>query len=187
MNGRILFRRISGVLGVITTYGLHEYEKNNQKIRYIACDENSIKATWYPGKYLVDIYTSLAYSSDDIHFLKYIDKDEKNRLMSWPSMENGLQLRVEDEKLLQQLLIELKTSQNNKELASVYTRKIEDILYGKGLTAQDRQNHLLKYGCAEYTDEALRLIADSVKTWKYRGIIEIGAGYFMSLNGCDIF
>jgi hypothetical protein len=117
------------------------------------------------------------YTEDDLHFMKYQNSSDYNGLMAWPSMQKGLQLRIEDEAMLQKLLSELQSSKENKEdLVPIYTRKIEDILYGKGLTAKDRHEHMLKYGCATYTPQALQLIADSVKKSKYKGIIEIGAG-----------
>jgi hypothetical protein len=172
MNGRIS-RRLSGICGIVVSYSAFESYRGN-------CEEKinqSSSINWYPGKYMSSLYTSFMYTEDDLHFMRYQSSLDYRGLMSWPSMEKGLQLRIEDEAMLQKLLSELQSSKENKaDLIPLYTRKIEDILYGSGLTAKDRQEHLLKYGCAAYTDQALQLIADSVKKMKYKGIIEIGAG-----------
>jgi hypothetical protein len=179
------------LFGIIVASGSNHIVRRST---FIDCQENTSVSTksspsptsspskggWYPGKYANDFVTSLVYSEDDIHFMKYMNSSENNKgLMSWPSMQKGIQLRSQDEQLLHELLSELQSSSMNKEeLGPLYTRKIEDILYGKGLTAKDREEYLMKYGCAAYTPEALQLISDYAgQRSKYEGIIEIGAGY----------
>ncbi|KAL3942376.1 MAG: hypothetical protein SGBAC_003408, partial [Bacillariaceae sp.] len=52
--------------------------------------------------------------------------------------------------------------------------QIFEVTYGKGVTAQIREDFLLKYGCTGWTDEVLATIVDMCQS---RGIVEIGAGH----------
>jgi hypothetical protein len=186
MRGK-LNRQIGGLFGIMVASGSHHMTKKTNI--FIDCEDNKPISTrspaspstgWYPGKYLNDLVVSLVYSEDDIHFMKYSNSSENNQgLMSWPSMVKGIQLRSQDEQMLHEILSEMQSSSKSiEELGPLYTRKIEDILYGKGFTAKDREGYLMEYGCAAYTSEALQIIADYAgKKSKYEGIIELGAGY----------
>ena len=47
-------------------------------------------------------------------------------------------------------------------------RKIAQIAYGKGVTAEMRQNYLIKYGCAAWTDEVIdEFIRISPISWSH--------------------
>uniref|UniRef100_A0A7S2ELR4 Methyltransferase domain-containing protein n=1 Tax=Ditylum brightwellii TaxID=49249 RepID=A0A7S2ELR4_9STRA len=48
------------------------------------------------------------------------------------------------------------------------------VAYGEGVTAQMREDFLVKYGCSAYTDEILAYLVENLAF--QRGIIEVGAG-----------
>ena len=103
-------------------------------------------------------------------------------LMLWPSLREGLKQRAQDEALLQALVKRMQQfpiSSDEKENI-VMSNTVSEILYGKGCTAQDRQDFLERYGCARSTLEALALIRGALQgpsDDKMRGIVEIGVGF----------
>ena len=68
---------------------------------------------------------------------------------------------------------ELSKSQDRIKMG-ILAQKLSTIAYGKGFTANDRQKHLERYGCATYNSEVLTKISSTALN--KRGVIEIGAG-----------
>lgn len=139
---------------------------------------------------------------DSSHFEKYFRKHvltKTGSLMLWPSLEEGLKKRTLDEELIKTHLSKIQQgSILNEQDKLALSNSLSEALYGKGITLQDRQNFLEKYGCVKATTEALDLINKTVTvnstsegivdtdilhtdTQKYttekRGIVEIGIGF----------
>lgn len=121
-------------------------------------------------------------TSDNYHFLKYSSAASLAGLMSWPSLEAGITQRASDELTARQKIAEFQKLVASKPGVDVLEMKkmketlyheLTELMYGTGVTVEQRQLHLALYGCAMYTDEALSAIAKIVQN---RGIVEIGAG-----------
>ena len=98
--------------------------------------------------------------------------------MSWPTLQNGLSERVNDEDATRQKIADFQQFlANNPTMDGLEMKRFKDelteLMYGKGMTAERRQEHLAMYGCAMYTDESLACIA---RVAEGRGVVEIGAG-----------
>lgn len=78
--------------------------------------------------------------------------------------------RQNDENQLRRLIEE---AQNSGDAISHQSRLYE-LLYGSGVTPQDRQNFLAQYGCTGWTPKILERITEIAKD---RGIVEVGAGH----------
>lgn len=83
--------------------------------------------------------------------------------------------RERDENRVRQLQQELQLSINKSDKKSIgeTLKEIYEILYGKDVLPQDRQDFLMRYGCTGFTNEILDRL---VEIGQNRGIVEIGAG-----------
>lgn len=97
----------------------------------------------------------------------------RDPLFEYREMKSGLKQRSRDENELRKLQKEAIEARNSKspELIHDLFTKVSAIAYG--LSPQDRENFLTRYGCSAWTEEILSFIED---VSKYRGIVEIGAG-----------
>ena len=102
----------------------------------------------------------------------------------WPELRKGLRKRADDERRLINLQEEAKKlfirvnrngddqSQHRIKMLEL-ADKIAQIAYGKGITAEMRQNYLIKYGCTAWTDQVMTKL---LEIGKHRGFVECGAG-----------
>jgi len=73
-----------------------------------------------------------------------------------------------------QILEKAPTIRSNPEKMKALSEELVEVAYGKGVTAQQREDFLIQYGCTGWTDEILEGI---LKIARSRGIVEIGAGH----------
>ena len=120
--------------------------------------------------------------ADDYHFQQFISRSNLTGLMMWPGLTAGLNQREEDENLTRSMIENAQgIIKNSKTMGAMEKKKIMDelsvklteIVYGPGVTMEQRQQQLAVYGCSPYTEEALKLIANKFKDI---GIVELGAG-----------
>mmetsp|Transcript_6774 Transcript_6774/g.9890 ORF Transcript_6774/g.9890 Transcript_6774/m.9890 type:complete len:338 (+) Transcript_6774:91-1104(+) len=91
-------------------------------------------------------------------------------------MKRGLRQRDKDERRLRELQLDVQRAhkdQNKDSLRKLF-EKVTEIAYGKGVTAQMREDFLARYGCTGWNQE---ILVKLVKLGKERGIVEIGAGH----------
>lgn len=96
-------------------------------------------------------------------------------LFSYTDLQRGLKQRSKDENSLRALQAEAVTARQSGDQEKIQQifDKISSIAFGKGVTPQQRENFLAKYGCTGWTIDNLNYIVDLAFQ---RGIIEIGAG-----------
>jgi len=85
-----------------------------------------------------------------------------------------IQRRLKDEERMRQLLEKAPTLGRDPEKMKALGEEIFEVTYGKGVTAQAREDFLLRYGCTGWTEKVLETLVDLCET---RGIVEIGAGH----------
>jgi len=91
-------------------------------------------------------------------------------------MKKGLRQRQKDERRLRELQLDIQQAhrdQDNEALRRLFD-EVTGIAYGKGVTAQMREDFLARYGCTGWNQAILDML---VKVGKDRGIVEIGAGH----------
>ena len=115
-------------------------------------------------------------------------------------MKAGLRQRKADERELQTIQTKLIScaKANDRKCIEEKMQDVNQLLYGKGVTMQEREEFLVKYGCTPYSDEILDKILDLSFTLtntkgnhdndtndnndngndklSHRGIMDIGAG-----------
>lgn len=88
-----------------------------------------------------------------------------------------LRNRKNDEEKLRRLLSEeapkLRGDPDFEKKMTALREEIFHVVYGKGVTAQMRENFLIRYGCSGWTDQILRRLVELC----VGGIVEIGAGH----------
>jgi len=93
-------------------------------------------------------------------------------------VHGGLVQRERDATRLRELLLHPKVQQartlRDMPALNEVAHQITCITYGKGLTPQDREDFLARYGCTGWTLEVLETILELAKD---RGVVEIGAGH----------
>jgi len=96
-------------------------------------------------------------------------------LFSYTDLRRGLKQRSKDENALRALQAEAMTARQSEDQEKIQHifEKISSIAFGKGVTPQQREDFLAKYGCTGWTIDNLNYIVDLAFQ---RGIIEIGAG-----------
>eukprot|EP00934_Nitzschia_sp_Nitz4_P005133 Nitzschia sp. Nitz4//scaffold33_size148984//18599//19693//NITZ4_002912-RA/size148984-processed-gene-0.123-mRNA-1//1//CDS//3329548379//5123//frame0 len=82
--------------------------------------------------------------------------------------------RERDEQKMRELLEKAPSFQGNPEKLKALGEELFEVTYGKGVTAQQREDFLLQYGCTGWTDAVLESILDVCGS---RGIVEMGAGH----------
>lgn len=200
----MISKRIYRTIACGTSAGLMLHKMHENSIKTFCIDDKSNtnrSNSWYwGGDYAKWLYGHFVYSSenvnivdDNLHFKAHSTagsevNTKRDGLMTWPSFVRGLQRRNADEKengpKLQALIVQAQNAIRNnasKQQVDDITLKIAEIVYGVGQSAETRQRYLELYGCAAYTDEALRMIVAStstsvLNTTPRRGILEMGAG-----------
>jgi len=96
-------------------------------------------------------------------------------LFAYAELRRGLQQRSKDEDALRALQAEataVRQSGDKEKIQQIF-KKISSIAFGSGVTPQQREDFLVKYGCTGWTIDNLNYIVDLAF---HRGIIEIGSG-----------
>ena len=98
-------------------------------------------------------------------------------LFSYPDMKRGIARRRNDEEKIKQILSspEVMAARQNNDQAAMNTilQQMNSVAYGKGVTAQMREDFLMQYGCTGYTESIVQYLVDEFGS---RGIVEVGAG-----------
>lgn len=86
------------------------------------------------------------------------------------------QQRLRDETNLRNMLEKVANNRQEQgpETIKALQQELCEITFGKGVTAQAREDFLLQYGCTGWTDQVLDVLVDLCET---RGMVEIGAGH----------
>lgn len=95
--------------------------------------------------------------------------------LNWPELKAGLKMRAKDEQrllALQETAMKARQSQNREAMIQV-ANQMAEIIYGKGMTAEMQKEHLIRYGCAAWTDDAVQYLQ---QLGLNRGFVEVGAG-----------
>jgi hypothetical protein len=85
-----------------------------------------------------------------------------------------VQRRVRDEQAIRALLEQGPNLRGQPDKIKVLHEKICEVSFGKGVTAQVREDFLVQYGCTGWNVEVLETIVEACET---RGIVELGAGH----------
>jgi hypothetical protein len=94
-------------------------------------------------------------------------------LFDAPEMRRGLAKRKRDEKELERIQKDIMTclQVNDRKCIESNMQRVSELMYGKGVTLQVREDFLIKYGCTPYDDTILDKILSFGKP-----IMDIGAG-----------
>mmetsp|Transcript_23823 Transcript_23823/g.40626 ORF Transcript_23823/g.40626 Transcript_23823/m.40626 type:complete len:390 (-) Transcript_23823:1018-2187(-) len=116
----------------------------------------------------------LSYSS--LHTPRLINS--KDPLFSYPEIVGGVRFRQADEVKLQNILsskrlMMARQSQDQQQMQPIL-QEVNELVYGKGVTPQIREDFLAQYGCVGHTPEIVKYLVDELA--KDRGIVEVGAG-----------
>ena len=84
------------------------------------------------------------------------------------------QRRLKDETRMRQLLEQAPKVSNDPEAIRKLQQELCNVTFGEGVTAQAREDFLVRFGCTGWTDRVLDTIVDLCES---RGIVEIGAGH----------
>ena len=90
--------------------------------------------------------------------------------------KKGIRQRLLDEQKLQALQGDIQKahqSRDHERMRQLF-EQVSEIAYGKGVTAQIREDFIVRYGCTGWTEAVLRTLVGLAET---RGIVEIGAGH----------
>lgn len=99
--------------------------------------------------------------------------DGKDKVFDTYQVRKGLKDRRADEKKLETIQKQIMecVQANDRKCIESQMQNVNEVLYGKGTTMQDREEFLIKYGCTPYSDEIL----DKILSFD-RPIMDIGAG-----------
>lgn len=104
--------------------------------------------------------------------------NSKDPLFSYPEIKRGIRCRQADEVKLQSILSSkrlMKARQSqDQQLMQPILQEVNELVYGKGVTPQIREDFLAQYGCVGHTPEIIKFLVDELA--KDRGIVEVGAG-----------
>jgi hypothetical protein len=95
----------------------------------------------------------------------------------------AIRQRQRDERKLRQLLLLLlehpnqtaTTPKNQQQRQETLGRELFQAVYGRGVTPQQREDFLVRYGCTGWTDTILHYLVKTLG--ESRGMVEIGAGH----------
>jgi hypothetical protein len=95
---------------------------------------------------------------------------------------SALRQRQRDERKMRQLLETAKQQQqqqqqrlnNHDEIVTKLSKDVFELLYGKGVTPQQREDFLIRYGCTGWTSQVVETV---IEVCQCRGLVEIGAGH----------
>jgi hypothetical protein len=82
--------------------------------------------------------------------------------------------RQSDELKMRQILGKAPSMRNDPEQMKALSQELFQVTYGKGVTAQEREDFLVRYGCTGWNDQVLKAILEVSGS---RGIVEMGAGH----------
>lgn len=82
--------------------------------------------------------------------------------------------RQRDELKMRQILEKAPSMRNDPEQMKSLSKELFEVTYGKGVTAQEREDFLVRYGCTGWNDQVLKTILEVSGS---RGIVEMGAGH----------
>lgn len=98
-----------------------------------------------------------------------------------PAFKNSkrfLRKRQKDEEKMRKLIMEeapkLTGTPDFEDKMTILRQEIFQLAYGKGVTAQMREDFLIRYGCTGFNDVILRRLVELCAT---RGMVEVGAGH----------
>ena len=139
------------------------------------------KRTWWSNVYMMLSYFKRANDSiEEIQQSLPRPLMPKDVAFDWPELREGLKKRKETEMKLMSLQSEVRalafsnqSRDDRNKAAEKLADKIASIAYGAGITANMRQEYLLKYGCTAWTDELMKILLD---LGKGRGFVEVGCG-----------
>jgi len=102
----------------------------------------------------------------------------KDPLFSYPEIIRGVRRRQADEVNLQNILsskrlMMARQSQDQQQMQPIL-QEVNELVYGKGVTPQIREDFLAQYGCVGHTPDIVKYLVDELA--KDRGIVEVGAG-----------
>ncbi|KAL7473219.1 hypothetical protein ACHAXS_013635 [Conticribra weissflogii] len=99
-------------------------------------------------------------------------------LFAYPQLTRGLKRRQIDETRLHRLLSSPEAAQARKSRDPSKTNALFEemnaLVYGKGVSPQDREDFLTRFGCTGHTPEILAYLTNEVGN--KRGFVEVGAG-----------
>jgi len=104
--------------------------------------------------------------------------NSKDPLFSYPDIVRGVRRRQADEVLLQEILsserlMKARQSQDQQQMQPIL-HEVNELVYGKGVTPQIREDFLAQYGCVGHTPAIIKYLVDELA--QDRGIVEVGAG-----------
>lgn len=115
--------------------------------------------------------------------------NSKDPLFSYPQLQLGVSRRHDDEVRLRQMLsservMKARLSKDQKQMQSIL-HDANELVYGKGVSPQIRENFLAQYGCVGHTREIIEYLVDCLA--RERGIVEVGAGNGQWARALDDF
>ena len=102
----------------------------------------------------------------------------RDPLFSYPELQRGLRRRRHDETRLRELLSsprlqEARAGQDQKRRNGLF-EEVNELVYGKGVTPQSREDFLIRFGCTGHTPSVVEYLAGDLG--ERRGFVEVGAG-----------
>lgn len=89
-----------------------------------------------------------------------------------------LRKRRSHEEKIRKIVVEdvpkLTSSPDFEKKMALWRQEIFELLYGKGVTAQMREDFLIRYGCSGFNENILRRLVELFAT---HGLVEVGAGH----------
>lgn len=82
--------------------------------------------------------------------------------------------RQNDERRMRKILEKAPSISNDPDKMKALSEELFEVTYGKGVTAQEREDFLARYGCTGWNEKVLGSILEIAKS---RGVVEIGAGH----------
>ncbi|KAG9405978.1 hypothetical protein AC1031_003900 [Aphanomyces cochlioides] len=150
---------------------------HSEKVSVTAHDERP-STSWLSFQPLRNWWAGSGANADTKHFEAFENNPSisKTGLMSWPSMQRGLQARANDEVALLNMTKEFQevAKANDRAAVEALQTRLADVVYGPGITRAMRNKHVEQYGCVKYTEEVLLAIAEVAQG---RGVVELGAGH----------
>lgn len=91
-------------------------------------------------------------------------------------LKKGIRERQRDEQRLRSLQVDIQKAHQSRDSDRIRKlfEKVTEVAYGKGVTAQIREDFIANYGCTGWTADILDALVQLTQT---RGIVEIGAGH----------
>ena len=101
----------------------------------------------------------------------------RDPLFSYPEIVRGVRRRQADEVKLQTILsskrLMMARQSQDQQLMQPILQEVNELVYGKGVTPQVREDFLAQYGCVGHTPDIVKYLDELAND---RGIVEVGAG-----------